>query len=175
MSDEIYDEYKYLDTNLSVKRSEELRRFLKFHDNINVLDFYDLEMYDLDVKHKGLSSLINKAINKSFIDENITLTNEQMEIIDILSQRSLFLSAPTSFGKTFIILEYIKRNESLLKNIIFIVPTLALMNELLKKIYKLFNDRFNICINGSEKLEEKIFLFLSLREVIIYFWKKLNF
>lgn len=90
MSDEIYDEYKYLDTNLSVKRSEELRRFLKFHDNINVLDFYDLEMYDLDVKHKGLSSLINKAINKSFIDENITLTNEQREIIDILSQRSLF-------------------------------------------------------------------------------------
>lgn len=39
MSDEIYDEYKYLDTNLSVKRSEELRRFLKFHDNINVLIF----------------------------------------------------------------------------------------------------------------------------------------
>lgn len=99
MSDEIYDEYKYLDTNLSVKRSEELRRFLKFHDNINVLDFYDLEMYDLDVKHKGLSSLINKAINKSFIDENITLMNEQREIIDILSQRSLFFECSYKFWK----------------------------------------------------------------------------
>lgn len=172
MSDEIYDEYKYLDTNLSVKRNEELKRFLKFHDNTNVLDFYDLEMYDLDIKHKGLSSLVNKAINKSFIDENITLTNEQREIIDILSQRSLFLSAPTSFGKTFIILEYIKRNESLLKNIIFIVPTLALMNELLKKIYKLFNDRFNICINGSEKLEEKnIFIFVPERSDNIFLEK----
>lgn len=46
----------------------------------------------------------------------------------------MLLSAPTSFGKTFIALEYMAR--ATFSNIVFVVPTLALMNELSSKIRK---------------------------------------
>ena len=46
-------------------------------------------------------------------------------------QNYLFISAPTSFGKTYIALEYIKRRKP--NNIVFVVPTLALMQEIFIK------------------------------------------
>ena len=96
---------------------------------------------------------------------NVVLNTNQLELLCILlSGRNLFLSAPTSFGKTFVVLEYIKRNEPSLRNIVFIVPTIALMNELVFKMNKLFSDSFNICVNEQESLADKnIFVFVPER------------
>ncbi len=164
MNDDFCNVYKYLDDKLKIERSIILKQFLLYKDNKQLLEFFDLDMYDLDKNNENTFSIINDIVNRSLIDENIVLTNEQNEIIDILSSKSLFLSAPTSFGKTFVILEYIMRYREKLNNIIFIVPTIALMNELLKKVYKLFGDKYNICINSSESLEEKnIFIFVPER------------
>lgn len=103
-------------------------------------------------------------MNRSIVNPSIILTKYQIEILSLLENNNIFISAPTSFGKTFILLEYIFRNKEKIDNIVIIVPTLALMNELLKKIYNLFSDEYNICINSEEELKEKnIFVFVPER------------
>lgn len=156
---EIY-EYRYMDTTIKKNRENALKNYL-LNEAIDDLQFYDLNMYHKD---NAISSIILSQTNRSVINNDIILNRYQMEILNILNENNLFLSAPTSFGKTFLMLEFIKRNEEKLNNIIFIIPTLALMNELLKKIYNLFGDIYNICINSSEETKEKnIFVFVPER------------
>ncbi|MFB0650928.1 DEAD/DEAH box helicase family protein, partial [Streptococcus pyogenes] len=52
----------------------------------------------------------------------------------------LIFSAPTSFGKTFVVFEYIAREQP--KNVVLIVPTLALVDEYKQKILKKYRDSF---------------------------------
>lgn len=154
-------EYKYLDNNIKTNRERVLKDYLKNKQYSNELNFYDLSMY---YNEEDLKNNINKIIYKSKLDNKITLTKYQIEILNILKDNNIFLSAPTSFGKTFIMLEFIKRNLENLKNIVFIIPTIALMNELLKKIYDSFEDDYNICINSDETIEERnIFVFVPER------------
>ncbi len=156
----VFFEYRYMDEIIKKNREITLKKYLIEKETEN-LDFYDLSMY---YTQDTMSSKINSLINKSIIDPNIILNKYQVEILNILKNNNLFLSAPTSFGKTFLMLEFIKRNKHKLNNIIFIIPTLALMNELLKKVYSLFSDEYNICINSSEEFNEKnIFVFVPER------------
>ena len=127
------------------------------------MSFYDLSIYS---NSNSFKIGVRNEFYKSLVDDNIILTRYQLEILNILDRGNLFLSAPTSFGKTFIVLEYIKRNIKTIHNIVFIVPILALMNELVKKIYKIFGNSYNICINSNENEEENnfyIFLKIILR------------
>lgn len=55
-------------------------------------------------------------------------------IYDLEKNKKVFLSAPTSFGKTSIVLEYIINNQKSLNNILFVVPTNSLLEELFQKI-----------------------------------------
>lgn len=52
--------------------------------------------------------------------------------------KKIFFSAPTSFGKTSIVTEYILNNTRALNNILFIVPTNSLLEELFEK-FTLYN------------------------------------
>ena len=161
MEDEnVFFEYRYMDNVLKKHREEKLKNFL-IDNNYNDLKFYDLDMYHPDDK---LSSRVLYEYNKSIINSKIILNKYQIEILNILKNNNLFLSATTIFGKTFLMLEFIKRNKTSLNNIIFIIPTLALMNELLKKLYNLFSNYYNICINSSENFYQRnIFVFVPER------------
>ena len=153
-------EFRYMDNTIKKNREKALKNYL-LNEETDELQFYDLNMY---YKDNTISSIILSQTNRSVVNKDIILNRYQMEILNILNDNNLFLSAPTSFGKTFLMLEFIKRNEKKLNNIIFIIPTLALMNELLKKIYNLFSDTYNICINSSEEIKEKnIFVFVPER------------
>lgn len=148
-------EYKYLNKDIEKNRKDLLRRvFYKEPFNDSDAIFYDLSIYS---SSRSFKSIIKNEMYKSQIDNRVILTRYQLEALNIIDQGNLFLSAPTSFGKTFIALEYIKRNMSTIHNIVFIVPTLALMNELLKKIYSIFGENYNICINSDEIEEENNF------------------
>lgn len=152
--------YEYLDDKLNAYRNSELKKFLTNNKNID-FKFFDLQMYN---NQKDKKELALDILNSSMLDSNIKLTSQQIEILSILKKNNIFISAPTSFGKTFIVLEYIKRNIEELNNIVIIVPTIALMNELLKKIYYYFSDFYNICINSFEVIEERnIFIFVPER------------
>lgn len=67
-------------------------------------------------------------------DENddIVLDGMQKAIIDkfqSLENKRIMLSAPTSFGKTFILQEILAINAEEYKNVMIILPTIALLNE----------------------------------------------
>ena len=160
MSEEIV--YKYLDDSIRSRREQILKETLSSSQiNNEELNFLDLNMYE---KKESFRNSINRIIYTSKIDNSVILTKYQIEVLDILDKHNIFLSAPTSFGKTFVLLEFIKRNTDKLNNIVFIIPTIALMNELLKKIYEHFKDIYNICINSGEILKEKnIFVFVPER------------
>ena len=55
-------------------------------------------------------------------------------LFDLEHYNKVFLSAPTSFGKTSLIIEYIIANSDKLSNVLFIVPTNSLLEELFTKM-----------------------------------------
>lgn len=126
------------------------RVFDKDNDDIissPILNALGLDVYD---KSDSFFTRLNKGVKQSYLDKNIILTDEQMDCLDLLYNADLFISAPTSFGKTFVALEYISRNIKKLNNIIIIVPTLALMNELRKKCFAYFGDVYKIITSDAE-------------------------
>lgn len=60
--------------------------------------------------------------------------------------KKVFFSAPTSFGKTSIVTEYILNNTRNLQNIVFIVPTNSLLEELFEK-FTLYNAKLSLNYN----------------------------
>ena len=117
-----------------------------------ILAALKLEVYNHD---NNFYDKINRAVNMSYLDNTKTLTNEQMDCLNLLKKGNLFISAPTSFGKTYIALEYIARNIEKLENIVFVVPTIALMDELRKKCYRYFGKHF-LLITSEAELDKNI-------------------
>lgn len=90
----------------------------------------------------SFDSVVYNSFASSTLDENISLHPEQLQIINHIEEHSAsIISAPTSFGKTFCIFEYIVRYRP--KNVVLIVPTLALVEEYFKKIIRRFKPHFN--------------------------------
>lgn len=113
MNEEIV--YKYLDDSIRTRREQVLKEtFNSKQINNDELNFLDLSMYK---NSNNLRNSISRIIYNSKIDNNVVLTKYQIEILNILDNHNIFLSAPTSFGKTFILLEYIKRNSDKLNKI----------------------------------------------------------
>lgn len=107
-----------------------------------------------------------------FTDNNIKLHKFQKEILDRFDKDTtnrFFLSASTSFGKTFLVYEIIYKMEY--QNVLLIFPSIALLSENLEKInsdklYAVFKDRYhvNTISNGEIKNDKKnIFLFTPER------------
>ena len=90
----------------------------------------DLFSLDLTVYSSNFTfdSLIYSSMAKSTLDSSVSLHPEQLQIInEITTNDALVVSAPTSFGKTFCIFEYIAEVKP--QNIVLVVPTLALVDE----------------------------------------------
>ncbi len=115
----------------------------------------DLTVYSSDY---CFESVIYNALAVSEIDDRVSLHPEQLNILSKIEKNdALIISAPTSFGKTFCIFEYIARFKP--DSIVLIVPTLALVEEYYKKIIKKYRDgfiKYKIYTNISE---EKIYDF----------------
>ena len=111
---------------------------MKAKDMAEDLFALDLTVYS---KNNSFDSILYNALSISKLDENVSLHPEQLKILEeIEKNEALIVSAPTSFGKTFCIFEYIIRYKP--NNIVLIVPTLALVDEYRKKIIKRYRDKF---------------------------------
>lgn len=98
-----------------------------------------LTMYS---KEYSLQSAIYNGFAVSYLDDNISLHPEQMKILNIISENiGTIFSAPTSFGKTFVIFEYIVRYKP--KNVVLIVPTLALVDEYKQRVINKYKEEFS--------------------------------
>ena len=92
--------------------------------NADTLFSLDLTMYSR-----------NATIAASKLEHNISLHPDQYKALKLLEKnQGLILSAPTSFGKTYVVFEYIAR--FLPHTVFLVVPTLALIDEYKKRIIK---------------------------------------
>lgn len=64
-------------------------------------------------------------------------------LYELENNKKVFFSAPTSFGKTSIVTEYILSNYKSLDNIVFVVPTNSLLEELYDK-FLIYNSNLNL-------------------------------
>lgn len=89
----------------------------------------------IDTTYGDLDLLRNAAVEdmyRSPLNPNNILDKTQKDVIDLfqsLSPRRLLVSAPTSFGKTFLMREIVFLNKERYKNILLVFPTVALLQE----------------------------------------------
>ncbi|MCB4758074.1 MAG: DEAD/DEAH box helicase family protein [Sulfurovum sp.] len=169
----------YFDIIKEDKLSPSDLKFLKYISNIaGVPHYYDLlfskfnhdesfNKYDLNT----VSSIIYEST--LYIDENIKIHRYQKKILNKYrqgKQNRFFLSASTSFGKTFLIYEIIKKMNY--KNIVLIFPTIALLSENYERImtddkYQYFHDNFSIHtlseVNEDDVSENNIYIYTPER------------
>lgn len=98
-------------------------------------------------------------------DAPITLHREQSSILrKLISGQNLAISAPTSFGKSFIIDSFISITKP--NNIVIIVPTIALTDETRRRLHNKFSDEYKIITTTDVEMGEKnIFIFPQERSV----------
>ena len=91
--------------------------------------------------------------------EPLTLHREQSFLLkELLEGKNIAVSAPTSFGKSFVIDAYIKLKKP--NNVLIIVPTIALTDETRRRLYKKFAKEYKIITTSDVELAEKnIFIF----------------
>jgi len=87
-----------------------------------------------------------KEIYRSQVWENNILDKTQKEIIDFFQslpdgQRRMLVSAPTSYGKTFIMREILYINRHRYNNILLVFPTVALLRENAENMEKLNREK----------------------------------
>ncbi len=115
-----------------------------------------------------------KFTHEKNIKEVKTMLPEQIEVFEKLSKgaKNKLLLAPTSFGKTTLIKEYIYRNRDQYKNIAFILPTNALSYETIKSLLSSRLDEHYLIFDsilGKETnpgLQERI-IFIGTQEKLI--------
>ena len=93
-------------------------------------------------------------------EENlVTLHREQSFLLKKLLQgKNIAVSAPTSFGKSFVIDAFIKIKKP--NNVLIIVPTIALTDETRRRLYKKFANEYKIITTSDvEPCKKNIFIF----------------
>ena len=133
------------------------------------LGMYDLTPYFNEDISKSLAEKIMYINNefrqvKHILDKKIYFAPQQEDALNNLEKyNKCILSAPTSFGKTLIVKEYIYKTKP--ENIIYIVPTNALAYELENSFksnqvfsdYRIF-DRTKSSIDTNEKNSKLLFI-----------------
>jgi len=141
----------------------------------DIIESYGLYPYIDDQLLKGSSSL-RYEMHKSPYLKNVFLHEEQFEISTALqSDKSVVLSAPTSFGKSLLIEEVVASKKY--KNIVIIQPTLALLDETRKKLSK-YKELYKIIVSTSQDPSNdlgNLFLFTGERVVEYHKFPKVEF
>jgi replicative superfamily II helicase len=99
--------------------------------------------------------------------EPVTLHKEQSTLLKkLLNGEHIAVSAPTSFGKSFVIDAFIAIKKP--KNVVLIVPTIALTDETRRRLYKKFSRTYKIVTTTEVQLEEKNILIFPQERALNY-------
>ncbi|WP_445407177.1 DEAD/DEAH box helicase [Acinetobacter seifertii] len=97
-------------------------------------------------------------------DEGKIFHIKQAEVFHrLMNGENVVLSAPTSFGKSLIIEAIIASSE--FENIVIVVPTISLIDELKKKFYK-YKENYKIITQVNQKIENKNIFILTQERVL---------
>lgn len=170
---EVFETCRIISEALSSENHEKARNEL-----IKLLDFHEKEDMEYSplvnhlIREVGLypylqsdsASWKDRFVFEAFkvdvgLDKPITLHREQSGLLKkLLAGESLAISAPTSFGKSFVIDAFIAIKQP--KNVVIVVPTLALTDETRRRIYSKFADVYKIITTSEVELSERnIFIF----------------
>ncbi len=126
-------------------------------ENVSIEDLflYDLSPYYIEKEDDSFFSKQLEYIQEKNLlnhNPNISFTKVQIDFYNkIVENKRCIVSAPTSFGKTMLIKEYIYNYQP--NKVVFIVPTNSLADELLDDFKKIFKDlNYNI-FDSIKKLE----------------------
>lgn len=96
------------------------------------------------------------------LNEEKVLHREQFRLLSsLLAGKNIAVSAPTSFGKSFVIDAFIKLRKP--RNVAIIVPTIALTDETRRRIYKKFANEYNINNYNRYSISRKKYFYISTR------------
>ncbi len=113
-----------------------------------------------------------KGLYRSKVNVNNILDRTQKEVVDMfqrISPRRLLVSAPTSYGKTFLMREIVFLNRERYKTILLVFPTVALLQENARSMNRFVQDNnlnYNIVKNVDTELnleQNNIFVFTPER------------
>lgn len=135
------------------------------YDEMN--KFKDIEVSDtLNIVDDAIKNYHRSTTSSE--NENIILDGLQKNIIDQyqkLETRRIMVSAPTSFGKSYLLQEILFNNAQEYENVMIILPTIALLNENINKYQALVKSgklNYNIVSTNYEDLD------LSSRNLFIF-------
>ncbi|MBQ4852148.1 DEAD/DEAH box helicase [Pseudoalteromonas sp. MMG012] len=144
-----------------LERRKDLGNAAKLLDHlIGELGLYPyLQEKKLDFKDRIRHTLFSAP---ELVDKTFHI--KQAEVFHkLMSGKSVALSAPTSFGKSLIIEAIIADYK--FDNIVIVVPTIALIDELKKKLHK-YNDHYKIVTQSNQKVTDRN-LFIYTQERVI--------
>lgn len=173
MQEQVFDQCHIINglliSNQENEARQELIKLLDYHNN-NDLEYNPLVNHL--IRETGLfpylepetSNWEERFIYNAFKvdvgeEKPLTLHREQSFLLkSLLEGKNIAVSAPTSFGKSFVIDAYIKINKP--NNVLIIVPTLALTDETRRRLYKKFAHEYKIITTSDVELSDKnIFIF----------------
>jgi len=100
-------------------------------------------------------------------DEPVALHIEQSRLLKrLLDGTNVAVSAPTSFGKSFVIDSFISLSGP--KNVVIIVPTIALADETRRRLHRKFSRKYKIITTSDQQLAEKNILIFPQERAIRY-------
>lgn len=128
--------------------------------------YYIDKIESIENYNQSLQSSVRSAFFKSDFLNGIYFHEQQKEIERAVSlKKNVAVSAPTSFGKSLLIEEFVARKQY--NNILIIQPTLALIDETRKNMSKYLN-YYNIVINTKQKATDRNIFILTAERVLEY-------
>ena len=195
---DLFDECKKINSLFNENNDNKAREEL-----INLLDF--IQSNNIDLKEEPISNiqffchLIRKSgiypylekyietaifedklayslFNLNINNEDIILHIEQSRVLKLLLKgENIVLSAPTSFGKSYIIDALISIKKSEMDNILIIVPTIALLDETRRRIYSKFKSDYNIITTSKQEIKSKNIFILTQERALSYIQNEVRF
>ena len=99
-----------------------------------------------------------KGLYRSKVNANNILDRTQKEVVDMfqsISPRRLLVSAPTSYGKTFLMREIVFLNRECYKTILLVFPTVALLQENARSMSRFVQEN-NLCYNIVKNVDTEL-------------------
>ena len=129
---------------------EPLNHFIR---SVGLYPYLDLE------KASWQEKFIHESFKVDVGSNEVTLHNEQSSLLKkLLDGKNIAVSAPTSFGKSFVVDSFIAIKKP--KNIVIIVPTIALTDETRRRLQNKFSSQYKIITTTDvEPGDKNIFVF----------------